>query len=289
MAPIPRKEQEPDPIALEVWSVLEQKRTAQGPRRYLGMSQIGAACDRALWYQFRQFSARPVEGRVQAIFELGDAIEALLKDYLTLAGFQVGDEQLQFADFGGLFRGHCDGVITGVTRRAHILECKSANDRKFKAFREAGLRATWPEYYCQCQCYMGYSGLERALLVVYCKNTSDIATERVYFSPADFQVLRARAAAIIGAPEPPERPFDEASFHCQWCDFATPCRRPEAHLQQWRTCGTCQWLRVASTTLGDGQPPRFSCGHQGHPWEIPTDQWGVAVCDDWTLFQEIPF
>ncbi|MBR5346984.1 MAG: YqaJ viral recombinase family protein, partial [Deltaproteobacteria bacterium] len=53
--------------------------------------------------------------------------------------------------------------IKGVTSLDHVLEIKSANSRRFKAFRESGVRAISREYYCQVQCYMGYSGLERAL------------------------------------------------------------------------------------------------------------------------------
>ena len=48
----------------------------RGPKRnYLGMSQIGKPCGRALWYSFRGFTPSAIDGQLKMIFSLGDRVE----------------------------------------------------------------------------------------------------------------------------------------------------------------------------------------------------------------------
>lgn len=198
------------------------------------MSRIGERCARKLWYAFRGYSPAPLEGRAAMIFDMGDRVEDAVRHWLDAAGYRVEDAQREFSVHAGMFRGHCDGIIHGVTSRPHILEIKSANDRRFKAFQREGIRSVSPVYYCQAQCYMGYAGLERALFVVMNKNTCELYAERVHFSREDFEALHARAHAIITANDPPERPPDhrdsagEDAQICAWCDFHAVCLSGEA-------------------------------------------------------------
>lgn len=265
-----------DPITTTIWSALERERESQPPRAYLGMSGIGKKCERMLWFDFRQYTPKPIEGRALAIFAMGDDVEARIKQYLELAGYRVSDEQLGFQDLDGLFRGHCDGTVEGVTRRRHILECKSANDRHFQAFKQAGLRATWPEYYCQVQCYMGYSGLERALVVVQNKNNADLHTERVRFVAQDFYALRARALGIILTNTPPDPAYKDGARECEWCHQQIMCRRPSAQLQRWASCGNCLRLSIAECPESGGVA--LLCAKHG---AIPREFWGQTGCGSW--------
>lgn len=272
-----------DRIAQEMYEAVERQRRGQ-IRDYLGMSAIGKPCDRALWMQFRQFTPVVPEGRVLMLFDLGNLIEEQIIKALRLAGYKVEDRdpatdrQWGFQAHGGLFRGHCDGVVHGITRRAHILECKSANAAKFDAFKRFGVQATYPEYYCQAQCYMGYSGLERALFVVANKNTSELYTERVRFNPDDFEALHARAAAIISANAMPTRAFKQGSQECRFCDLRIHCWSPESAIQEHHTCGSCTFLSF------EGIKPH--CRKPEHPFAIET--WGIG-CDDWLFCAEAPF
>lgn len=263
-----------DRIAMEIYEAAARN---GGPRRrYLGMSVIGGPCDRALWYGFRGFTPVPADGRVKLIFELGDCIETILVRRLRDAGYLVDGEQMEFAAHNGFFRGHCDGIIHGVTRRPHVLECKSANRKRFEAFRRAGIRATAPTYYCQVQCYMGYGRLERALVAVYCKDTSEVYTERIRFSAPDFEALHDRAYRIITANEAPERAFEDPETpECRWCDYRIHCRRPEEAVivADDRVCGTCWYLFWKGL--------RKCCTHPDHPYVL--QQWGVG-CDDWSAY-----
>lgn len=278
-----------DQVANDIYEAAARMNDSEKPRNYLGMSQIGAPCDRALWYQFRQFSPRRVEGRIKMIWELGDLIEAKIIQYLLAAGYEVtgihrqvvkilralgveveDQDQLRFSAHNDWFGGHCDGQVHGVTRRVHILECKSAKASKFKSIKQGGIRRTYPVYYCQGQLYMGYAGLERILWVVYNKDTSEIYTERGYFNLQDFEALNNRAFHIITANQPPPRIKDDpGSFECAWCDYKTLCWTPENHTQRWLTCGSCERCRFQGLTA--------TCQGQ----EIPRDWWGQP-CRNWT-------
>jgi len=204
-----------------VYSIYEAATKAEDkPRNYLGMSEIGGHCDRALWYSFNKYEYEPLDGRVLMLFHLGDLIEQELIRLLQSAGYRITDTQLAFSDFDNKFSGHCDGIIHGVTKEPHIFEAKSANKRRFETIKKKGVRAVAPEYYCQCQCYMGYAKLNRAIIVVYCKDTSEVYAERFDFNQADFDALRLRAKNIIEAQAAPER---DISDRCKWCRYKNIC------------------------------------------------------------------
>ena len=154
-----------DRIVADMYEAAERSHRAE-TRNYLGMSGIGDRCARKLWYQFRGYSPRLLEGRSIMIFDLGNRVEAAVVTWLRRAGYRVEGQQDAFEAHNGLFRGHCDGRLYGVTSRPHILEIKSANDNKFKAFKAGGVRAVAPVYSCQVQCYMGYAGLEISILLI---------------------------------------------------------------------------------------------------------------------------
>lgn len=260
-----------DKIAIEMFAAIERER--KDHRRYLGMSEIGKTCDRSIWFSFRGFPKAPIEGRILMIFEMGDMIETQVVRLLNSAGFKVEGQQDGYKAHNGFFRGHSDGTVHGVTSRPHILEVKSANDKRFAAFKKFGVRNTYPTYFCQAQCYMGYSGLERTLFVIVNKNNSDIYTERVYFSKDDFDALNERAHYIITANAMPEIGED-----CDWCDYKSICKDLSAGLYTKQTCGSCHAMYWKDLT------PR--CAHPLHPHEI--EEWGTS-CPDWTLYKNVDY
>lgn len=228
-----------DRIAENMYEAASRYAKAQPARNYLGMSAIGNPCARALWYSFRQFTPVATEGRGQMIFSLGDAIEQEAIRWLELAGYQIEGRQEDFSALNGFFQGHCDGIIHGVTAKPHILEIKSANEKRFALFQKQGItRETAPAYAAQVQCYMGYAQLERALFVVVNKNNCEIHTERHYFDEAFFREMEAKAASIIEAHRPPERAFAETSTACKWCDYRGHCWQ-SPYVQERQTCGSC--------------------------------------------------
>lgn len=280
---------EQDKIALEIYeaAIREYERVNQerrygreSHRRYLGMSQIGDPCSRKLWFDFRGFSPKPKDGRMLLIFDDGDHVEEKLVKYLRIAGYKLentGKDQLAFRMFDDHFCGHCDGVIYGVTQLPHILECKSANKNKFETFRKNGVKATYPQYHAQCQCYMGYSGLERALVVVYCKDNAQIYTERIHFNKHDFETYNNKAFDIITSNDPPKKTLKQDSMECQWCDYSIPCWSPgEAIVMASdKTCGTCHYFEWHGL--------KKCCTHPDHPYFL--NIYGM-VCPDYSYMWE---
>lgn len=244
----------------------------RGPKRhYLGMSNIGKSCPRSLWYAFRGYTPSAIDGRAKMIFSLGDRVEDEVVRWLEMAGYKVTDRQRDFTELNGFFRGHWDGCIEGVTRRPHVLEVKSANANRFKAYKANGVRKISPEYYCQVQCYMGYAGLERALFVVMCKDNCELFTERVYFSKADFQALENRAREIICCNDPATLGRDES--HCEWCNFRFRCQPDEnPYVQKTRTCGTCHWCHADP----DCTMHCLECGRKIVNWGLSCEKWLYA-------------
>ena len=270
-----------DTIAQEVYEGVVRRRNKR--RRYLGMSEIGGPCDRALWYGVRGFPPAPKEGRIIRIFEAGNDVETRVVRDLVDAGYRIDDAQAEFSDFDGLFRGHCDGIIRGITQRPHILEVKSANDAKFKAFKTKGVAKVQPKYWGQVQCYMGYADLDRALFVIDNKNTSEIHTERVHFVRADFETLRARALAILCASDPPDRAFKQEAMDCRWCDHRITCWDEAVMSDDEKVCGTCFYVRVGIEITS--RPWRHWCAHPDHPVRI--EQWGLGCPDYVYMWQKV--
>lgn len=236
------------------------------------MSGIGNPCSRAIWYAFRGYSPLPLDGRAAMIFDMGNRVEDAVIHWVTEAGYDITDRQLAFSAHNGFFRGHCDGVIHGITERPHILEIKSANAKKFKAFKDNGIAAVSPEYAAQVQCYMGYGGFERALWIVMCKDNCEIYTERAYFVREEFERLDKKALGIITAQDAP----DPEPHMCEWCGFRMWCKSPDEAIQSKSTCGTCVSLKM-------GLEPE--CVR--HKVKIKT--WGIS-CQDWyPAYTDVPF
>jgi hypothetical protein len=205
----------------------------QPQRRYLGMSQIGQPCARRIWLDWKGCPKTGMgdPGKMHRIFAMGHHIEAMLKEILAEAGYEIEGEQLEFEDFGGQFRGHCDGIIRGVTSKPHILEIKSASTHNFEKMRKLSVVKAKPEYEAQIQLYMGYAKLERGLFVVMNKNSQELYTERVHFSGEIFERCRSRARAILESQGPPEK--DEG--HCYYCDY-----QGESCDTAGRSCQSCR-------------------------------------------------
>lgn len=269
----------PTKIVDDMYEAASRLRKDSGVRSYLGMSGIGGKCSRKIWYGFRGYTPAALEGRVQMIFSIGDAVENEIVKWLQLAGFQISGRQGAFQSLNGLFRGHCDGVIEGPGVSRRILEIKSASASRFKGFQESGVEAMSSEYYAQVQCYMGYSGFQKAQFVIMNKNNCELYTERIHFKKTDFQALEEKAASIIGANAEPPKAFDEDSMECRMCEYRLHCWSGP-HIQESPTCGTC-----ADVSFDGIQPKCLR-----HQREIK--KWGVS-CKDWrfrdSTLDEVPF
>jgi len=225
-------------IVNNIYEALAKKANTEPSRKYLGMSSIGHPCERYLWLGYHGASQAPIDGKLARIFENGHHREQIIIKDLELAGYKISNSQAEFEDFNGEFRGHCDGLIDGVTRDRHVLEIKTANQAAFQGFEKQGIKFK-PIYYAQIQLYIHYAGLKRGLFIVENKNSQALYTERVYPDPELVDTLKIKAKRIIEAKDCP--PKIECS-ECYWCNFKHfGCLEPPK--TQEKNCLTCTHFR----------------------------------------------
>lgn len=205
-------QQEEDLIKHSTARALDESLPVEPPRGHLGFSQIGNPDDRLLWFRFRWSLPEDISPRARRIFRLGHILEGEVIDLLSrVPGVTVHDRdpetgrQFRFEFLGGHFSGSMDGCIQGLPESSkwHVLEIKTVNAKRFAELQKSGVEAWSPEYFAQMQCYMAASGMERALFVAYCKDSSEIYTERVKLKKMEFDGYLVKAERLILATEPP--------------------------------------------------------------------------------------
>src|SRR6478609_5921428 len=152
-------------------------------RPYLGLSQIGHACSRYLWYSFRHCFKPTFPPRIHRLFRTGDIYEYRFVWLLRGIGctvFEVDEDGKQFSveDWEGHVRGNTDGVAifpdkfwrAGSTPHPVLLEFKTASDKKFKEVTKVGCEKWNASYYGQQQSYCGYLELKSSFFCVVNKN-----------------------------------------------------------------------------------------------------------------------
>lgn len=209
----------------------------RGGRPHLGASQIGCPCDRALWYAFRWSAEDRTDGRLLRLFARGQREEDSLAELLRKAGLDVVQvdsstgEQYRFSAIGGHFGGSMDGAAHGLpeSTKWHVVEFKTHSLKSFNDLAKKGVEASKPQHYAQMQCYMGWTGMERALYVAGCKDDDRLHLERIRYDDAAFKRLMDRAARIIEAANPPDRiSLDPEWYQCKWCGYHAICHTSEA-------------------------------------------------------------
>lgn len=213
--------------SLVVDKAIEEIARGEAPRKYLGASVIGEECLRKLWYGYHE--PLPItDPRVNRIFQLGDAVEDLVVKWLKQAGFTVYDvddngKQFRFED--GEVKGHADGVIMGIPEsdQPHLLEIKSANDKRFKKFQKEGYK-TDEKYWTQVHVMAAKLNLKKILVVIMNKDTCELYFQRIDTDKrlAERRILRAKEVAKLE--DPPERAYPSSTFYkCKWCDYREKC------------------------------------------------------------------
>jgi hypothetical protein len=230
-----------------IYQWYEAKEQGSAKRGHLGASIIGDQCKRKIWYTFRWALPANFSGRMLRLFDRGNEEENRFTKELRSIGCQVVNidpntgKQYQFSDCGGHFGGSFDGAVLGLRESPktwHVLEYKTSNDKKFNELMKAqSVEAAQPRHFAQMQCYMGWSGMTRAIYFCTNKNDDSIYSERVKFDKSVFEFLRAKAKMIIDANEPPERLSDNPSWYqCKMCDYHGLCHENKVPQVNCRTC-----------------------------------------------------
>jgi len=219
-----------------------EARAKEAPRRYLGASRLGVACERALQYEYAQASVdygRDIEGRMLRIFARGHAIEDSMVQWLRSAGFDLrtrdrSGEQFGFSVANGRLQGHVDGVIVAGPEGIDypcLWENKCLGAKAWRELEKAKLAVAKPVYAAQVALYQAYLQLHEhpALFTAVNADSMEIYAELVPFDPALAQRMSDRAAKVITATDAGEllpRSFsDQTHFECRMCAWQDRCWR----------------------------------------------------------------
>ncbi len=217
--------------------------------RNIGASNIGEDCERKIWLTWRYALLPHFEPRLLRLFQRGHREEPVIIEELQAAGINVFGCQDKAVGYKGHFSSHPDGKATGIPeapKTVHLLEFKTAAEKKFKEMEKKGVQEAQPKHYDQMQIQMHQTGITRALYVVVNKNTDEIYAERIDYDKAVGERLSQRIVRIIDSPVP--LPCNE-TYQCRWCDMSGLCgigkgaTTPELH------CRTC----VFSTPVPGGE------------------------------------
>ncbi len=230
------------PTISAIYASYEARPFKHRPR--LGASEIGAPCDRAIWYRFRHALQPKLPGRILRLFETGKREEMRLIQNLRDVGIEVHDtvrgNQIHYVDPDCVwFSGSLDAMARGFEEEPktwHVVEIKTSNLRQFEQLEELGVKMHKPEHYAQMQMYMHWSGATHAYYFCVCKDDDRIYGERVKYDQHTALKLAERAHRIINAEKPPESGFDPASPPCRWCNYAKLCSGEQIADINCRTC-----------------------------------------------------
>jgi len=210
-------------------------------RDYLGASQLGNPCARAIWYEYHGYEREPFDAETLFNFEDGHRTEELvIKRFKALPFIQIWDvdaagKQWGFSAFGGKLKGHLDGVILGLVqapKTPHVFEVKACNAKKYaelaKAVADYGEKQALEKwnatYFAQAQLYCHFMLLDRHYLVAAMAGGRDMMAIRTEYQPEVAERLVDKAEKILQATSEPARVSDKPDFYlCRWCAFAKVC------------------------------------------------------------------
>lgn len=270
-------------------------------RPYLGASAIGDPCERKLWYSFR-WTARPsFNALTLKRFEDGHRAEDIQADRLRMVdGIELithgkDGRQMGFTSVHGHFKGHYDGIISGLLQApkcTSIWEHKATDEKKqaklAKLKSEKGEKAAlkeWDEiYYGQAQIYMKAEGLTRHYLTCSSPGCRTTVSCRTDYCQEDADALEAKAERIIATDKPPIGISKDPAFYlCKWCDFSAICYGDAIPEMNCRTCVFSKPIEGGQWYCADQDielnPSHQELGCNRHlyiPALLPGDQTGAS-------------
>jgi len=246
-------------------AAIEHKEISRQPRSYLGMSTLGKACSKQLWFGWRWAHKIVITPRQRRLWSRGDQEEPIIIRDLEEAGMKVHNQQAELVHtiVGRHCMGHTDGEVDNVPsspKTTHLAEFKTMNDKYFRQLKKEGVELSNPEYYVQMQVYMKYRKLTRALFVATNKNDDMRHYERVHYSVEVAEEAHSRAIDIVASELPPKGISNDPAFYkCKFCSARDVCYGfASAEIN----CRTCKYADVED----DGV---WHCSHYGA--DIPED------------------
>lgn len=213
-------------------------------------SNLGGECVARMWYAFRWAAKKDVPAQRGRIFDDGDMYEPRIVAWLRASGWTIKDkdpskvgtkfEQWNFKALDGHISSYLDGIgyHPEFTEGVDVLvECKSANKRRFGLMVSKTIKAADYEYYTQVCIYMEAYNLPYCVLFAVCKDDADIYIEVIPRDPETANRALRIATTVRDSKRRPARVAETASYHkCKECDFASVCHLGAPPDKNCRSC-----------------------------------------------------
>jgi hypothetical protein len=221
-------------ITAKIDEGLAAENAARPSRNYLGASELGNPCMRALVYQYRRAPKAAPQERMYRIWATGHTFEDQIIRWLRLAGFHVVDrastgKQIRFEQAEGQIAGNIDGVVMGgplILPFPMLLELKSLNNRSWQDLIKKGLAVSKEVYNAQVHLYMGYLDLEHCLFGAINKDTCELHWLIIPYDRVEAQRVSDRGVDVIrfgedpNGPLPPRIASSRDYWLCRMCGYA---------------------------------------------------------------------
>lgn len=206
-------------------------------RTHLGISVIGADCNRATWYDWRWISTEAFDGRQLRLFNRGHMEEYRNTKWLELAGFEIISHQQRvsfgYGDHGG---GSSDKIVKapkwlGVGEATILVEEKTHSKKNFIAiFPEKSeakcIKQAKEQHWLQMNGY-GHliEGIDLLMYFPVCKDNDEIEPQYHMVDHGVGENFIRRADDIILSQQPPRRAFNKSThYKCKhFCDHLLAC------------------------------------------------------------------
>lgn len=247
------------------------------PRRYIGASIIGTACEAVLAYNLRGFPNEPPNPRLKRIFNLGHILEdVVVEDLKNKANLRVWEvdaltgRQHTYQAWGGHIVCHTDGLVEDESDGSvMVLEIKSMNDASFSKFKKSGVKISHPQYFGQVQMMMGMGEMEQTLFVAINKNNCEYHVEVVDSDEFEYAHIRSKIErAMSGLVK--KISTDSTDWRCKGCFKRGVCW---GNREVVSSCPTCAF----SLPRPDG---RWQC--------TKSDDEAIEICPKYEQFKPLP-
>ncbi len=195
-------------------------REVRQTRDYIGASEVGTECLRAIWYSVREPVPEEIPGRIGRIFERGHREESWVLDDLRQAGFEIERQEFRTR---GLLSGTCDGIAT-IDGKRYVIEVKCLAERSWKEIQKKGLQKGHAKYWAQCHAYMHIYELDQCLFIAVNKNNDEILCELVQFESGIVARLENAIHLVSMSPDPLTRIAESPGWwQCKICPHYERC------------------------------------------------------------------
>lgn len=203
---------------------IQKLRFQSSVRDYLGVSSIGDTCDRKLWRNKYQPIVEEYGYQQHDRFERGNWEEERILQHVKRCDFRVEATQMPL-EVGSL-KGHLDAIIRDLSDNSlYVLEIKTMMQKYFKDWVKRGVQETHHTYWVQCQCYMGMTGIDTAILIVRNIDNEELQEEIITFNDKVYKAHLEKAKRIDKAKIAPMgmTALKKKHYSCAWCKYEDEC------------------------------------------------------------------